>query len=82
MKKTTFLETYRKINSCKARIYTHSDSFIALKRTNNHSHDSEKAKIKVTKIKARYQQTLESTSILMNECTSDLQQAAKVMCRE
>lgn len=54
---------------------------IVLKRINKYSYDSEAAaiesKIAVTKIKKQSQQILESTSIVLNEYTTSLSQAAK-----
>lgn len=47
-----------------------------LKRINEHFHDSDAAAVEaviaVTKIKIRSKQTLESTSIVLNECTTAL----------
>jgi len=55
------------------------DDLTVLKRINGHSHDSDvEAEVAVTKIKIRSQQTLESTSIVLNECTTGLSQAANV----
>lgn len=74
----------RKRNICKSRIHTNvdEDDLTVLKRINEHSHDSDaaavEAEVAVTKIKIRSQQTLESTSIVLNECTTGLSQAAKV----
>lgn len=72
----------RKRNICKSRVNTNVDDLTVLKRINEHSHDSNaavvEAEVAVTKIKIRSQQTLESTSIVLNECTTGLSQAAKV----
>jgi hypothetical protein len=72
----------RNRNICKARIHADVDDLTVLKRINEHSHDSDaaavEAEVAVTKIKIRSQQTLESTSIVLNECTTELSQAAKV----
>lgn len=70
-------------DSCKARIHTIVETNKFLKRVNEHStHDSEAAKIEansaVTKMKKRARETMEPTSNIINECTSELSQAGKV----
>jgi len=67
---------------CNSRIHTGIDDYIIQKKINDHTHDSEAAKIEVdaaiTKIKTRALQTMEPTSVVINECVGPLSEAAKV----
>jgi len=70
---------------CKARVHTGITDLIILKRINNHSHDSDAAKIEaniaVCNIKKRAIETMEPTSTVINECIFGLSQASKVLIR-
>jgi len=63
------------------RIHTRIDDYIIQKTFNVHTYDSEAAKIKievaVIKIKTHALQTMEPTSLVINECVGPLSQAAK-----
>jgi len=67
---------------CKARVHTGIDSLDVLKRVNEHTHDSEAAKVEATvainRLKNRAAETMEPTSTVINECISGLSEAAKV----
>ncbi|KAE9525972.1 hypothetical protein AGLY_013914 [Aphis glycines] len=66
---------------CKARVHTGIDSLDVLKRINEHTHDSEAAKVEATvainRLKNRAAETMEPTSTVINECISGLSEAAK-----
>ncbi|KAF0741431.1 Uncharacterized protein FWK35_00025688 [Aphis craccivora] len=67
---------------CKTRVHTGITDLIFLKNINNHTHDSDTAKVEVNiavyNIKKRARETLEPTSTVMNYCISGLSQASKV----
>jgi hypothetical protein len=68
----------------KARVHTDIDSLDVLKRINEHTRDSETAKVEATKVainrlKNRAAETMESTSTVIDECISGLSEAAKVI---
>ncbi|CAI6376617.1 unnamed protein product [Macrosiphum euphorbiae] len=66
---------------CKARVHTGIDSLEVLKRINEHTHDSEAAKVEamvgINRLKNRAAETMEPTSTIINECISGLSEAAK-----
>ncbi|KAF0763552.1 Uncharacterized protein FWK35_00007065 [Aphis craccivora] len=68
---------------CKARLHTGIDSLDleVLKRINEHTHDSEAAKVEamvaVNRLKNRAAETMEPISTVINECISGLSEAAK-----
>ena len=68
---------------CKARVHTGIDSLEVLKRINEHTHDSEAAKVEamvaINRLKNRAAETMEPTSTVINECISGLSEAAKVI---
>jgi len=73
----------------KARVhcaYTGITDLIILKRINNHTHDSDAAKVEaniaVVNIKKRARETMEPTSTVINECISGLSEASKVLIRK
>jgi len=72
----------RNKNECKARVHTTVDDIEIIKSINEHTHDSEAAKIEgnvaVNSIKRRAAETTESTSNVINECLAGLSEAAKV----
>lgn len=74
----------RQKNDCLARIHTSIDNLTILKKSENlHTHGSDAAKVEtqiaITNIKKRALSTMEQTSCVINECTSSLSQAAKVL---
>lgn len=71
-------------NDCLGRIHTSIDNLMILKKSENvHTHGSDAAKVKtqiaITNIKKRTLSTMKQTSCVINECTSGLLQAAKVL---
>ncbi|KAL4120030.1 hypothetical protein QTP88_012776 [Uroleucon formosanum] len=66
---------------CKARVHTGIDSLEVPKRINEHTHDSEAAKVEamvvINRLKNRVTETMKPTSTVIKECISGLSEAAK-----